>query len=469
MPLPATIVWFRRDLRLHDNPALSEAVAAGGPVVPLYIDEGGGAPTPWPASRWWLGESLAALNRDLTALGAPLAVRRGDPGAVLLELSQRTGARTICWNRRYEPAAVAADAAVEHLLRRAGLAVRSFKASLLFEPWEIGSRAGEPFHLFAAFWRRCQELPPPPAVPAPAAIPGLAIASDAWPATESAESAGWAEAWQPGEAAAWRRLEAFLKDGIIRYAVARDHPDHDGTSRLSPHIAFGEIGPRQIWHAVGATTEPGPAASFLRELGWREFSRHLLHHHPELPERPLRAEFARFPWASEETPLALWRDGQTGYPIVDAGMRALRRTGWLHNRMRMIVASFLVKDLLLPWQWGEAWFAERLVDADLAANAANWQWVAGCGVDSAPFFRIFNPVLQGEKFDARGRYVRQWVPELAGLPDLFIHRPWQAPPDALAEAGVRLGESYPLPIVDHGAARRRALSAYEQTRSAGAA
>ncbi|GAB4191232.1 MAG: hypothetical protein OHK0024_31520 [Thalassobaculales bacterium] len=320
---------------------------------------------------------------------------------------------------------------------------------------------------------------PPRPIPAPGRIDGAALPAgdrlDDWRLTPSAPdwATGIAAAWQPGEAGAQARLAAFLDAGLDGYAAARNRPDLDATSRLSPHLHFGEVGPRQVWHAVMAREAaagrpaPGPgAAAFLRELGWREFSHHLLHHAPDLAERPLRAAFAAFPWQPDQALLRAWKRGLTGYPIVDAGMRALWQTGWMHNRVRMVAASFLVKHLLLPWQAGEAWFWDTLVDAGLAQNAASWQWVAGCGADAAPYFRIFNPVLQGEKFDPEGRYVRRHLPEIAGLPDAYIHKPWAAPESVLRDAGVRLGVTYPAPVIAHDAARSRALEAFRSLQAA---
>lgn len=468
-----SLVWIRRDFRLADNPALAEAAALGQPVVPVFIHEP--APPAWadgPAATWWLGRGLAAFRRRLEQVGGILVERAGAPAEVLLDLARQTGAETVLWNRRYAPAQRAIDDSVDRTLTAAGLRVRTHPGNLLLEPGAVLSPTDQPYQLFAAFWKACQmQGDPPPPLPAPArlAAPERPPADDPPPATAS-NAVGWQAAWpmadgEAGEGRAADRLHTFVDTALTRYAVARDLPDQQGTSMLSPYLAFGEITPRQIWHAVRLSSDYGGEV-FLRELAWREFCWHTLHYAPEMPERPLRSQFADFPWASDTALFAAWTAGRTGYPIVDAGMRALAATGWLHNRVRMIVASFLVKDLLIPWQQGEAWFWQRLLDADLACNAGNWQWVAGCGLDAAPYFRIFNPVLQGEKFDARGRYVRQWVPELAGLPDMFIHRPAVAPAEVLARAGVRLGETYPRPIVDHGTARRRALAAYEQTRGA---
>ncbi len=474
MPAPI-IVWFRNDLRLADNPALTAAAETGAPVVPLCILEDDGE-DPWPlggASRWWLHGSLERLGQSCARLGSPLVLRRGDAARVLLALAEETGAAGVVWNRRYAPALVARDTAIKEGLKARGLDARSFNANLLAEPWTIRNKSGGPFKVFTPFWRAVSaDLAPPHPTGAPTALtpPPTPPASDplaAWGLlpTRPDWAGGLRDYWVPGEAAAIARLSRFLDGPVAVYPGERDRPDRDGTSSLSPHLAFGEIGPRQIWHAARHAAEARPdlsggAQAFLREIGWREFNHHLLHHAPQLPAQPLDARFAAFPWRDDPAGLEAWTRGRTGYPIVDAGMRQLWRTGWMHNRVRMIVGSFLIKDLLLPWQEGQRWFWDTLVDADLANNAGNWQWVAGCGADAAPFFRVFNPILQGEKFDPDGDYVRRHLPELGRLPPRWIHKPWQAPPDVLRQAGVALGHDYPHPIVDHAAARERALALF---------
>ncbi len=483
----ASLVWFRQDLRLQDNPALNAAIARGGPIVPVYIldDEGDGR---WPmggASRWWLHHSLAALDADLRERGSRLVLARGESETVLRALIKATGAGAVYWNRRYEPASIARDAAIKSALLAAGLEVKSFNAALLHEPHTIQNKQGKPFQVFTPYWRHCLALPvTPPAKLSAASWP----APEKWPRSlELAEfellpripwDTGMREMWTPGEAGARARLKHFAAKAMDAYATDRDLPDRDGTSQLSPWLHFGEIGPRQVWAAVeargkasGVFPPSNGARVFLTEIGWREFAHHLLFHFPKTPEQPLREEFARFPWADDpgKKKLRAWQRGRTGYPIVDAGMRQLWHTGWMHNRVRMVVASFLVKHLRLPWQRGAEWFWDTLVDADLASNTLGWQWSAGCGADAAPYFRVFAPVLQGVKFDSNGDYVRRWVPELAKLPAEHIHAPWEAPLDILAGAGVKLGETYPAPIVDHAKARAEALAAFKQLRAGGGA
>ena len=473
---PPVIVWFRQDLRLADNPALHEAVATGAPILPLYIldDAGAGAWNLGGAARWWLHHALAALQRDLAARGATLLLRRGPAAAVLAALIDETGAGAVHWNRCYEPALQARDTAIKAGLAGRGIAARSFNASLLFEPWTIATQSGEPFKVYTPFARACRAAPAPALpLPAPArlGIPALAptttplAALDLLP-TRPDWAGGLRATWTPGEAGAQTLLARFLEAAIDVYKDERNRPDRASTSRLSPHLHFGEISPRQLWHAARGREGGGPD-HFVSELLWREFAHHLLHHFPDLPDRNWRRQFDAFPWNDDDAALAAWQRGRTGYPIVDAGMRELWQTGWMHNRVRMIAGSFLVKDLLLPWQRGEAWFWDTLVDADLANNAASWQWVAGCGADAAPYFRVFNPVLQGEKFDPDGAYVRRFVPELARMPSAVIHRPWDADAATLRAAGVEIGRDYPTRIVDHGMARDRALAAFAALKQTG--
>jgi len=475
--MSATIVWFRQDLRLRDNPAFAAAVRRGGAVVPVYIldDAGEGDWRPGAASRWWLHHSLTSLAGALRKSGLRLILRRGESGPEIERLIRATGATAIFWNRRYAPASVARDAALKASLAKRGLEALSFNASLLFERDTVRNKSGAPFQVFTPFWRHCQslEVEPPgrtPSAPFPA--------PDDWPASlelaalDLLPRVRWdrefSTKWEPGEAGALKNLNRFVAGPIEGYADERDRPGVGGTSALSPHLHFGEIGPRQVWAAVQALSKESGvfpanrgAQVFLNEIGWREFAHHLLFHFPQTPAEPLRPAFAEFPWRDDPDGLKAWQRGQTGYPIVDAGMRQLWATGWMHNRVRMISASFLVKHLRISWREGAAWFWDTLVDADLANNTLGWQWSAGCGADAAPYFRIFNPTLQARKFDPDGDYVRRWVPELARLPGRFVHEPWTAPNPVLAEAGVGLGADYPRPIVDHGAARIAALAAFK--------
>jgi deoxyribodipyrimidine photo-lyase len=480
-----SIHWFRLDLRLADNPALEAAVSRSGPVVPVYIH----APeeeAPWApggASRWWLHQSLRALDKDLRQVGSRLVMRRGPTLETLRSLAKEAGAGAVFWNRRYEPAAMARDAKVMEALRSDGFEVESFGGALLHDPQTIQNQSGKPFQVFTPFWRHCLSKPPPgEPLPKPGKLPALKRWPESLPLAALAlePKIGWAEslraAWQPGAAGAQAQLKRFIREALLSYDEDRDRPDLPGTSRLSPHLHFGEISPRQIWHAVrrraegianaGLALPDWHKSQFLTEIGWREFAHHLLYHFPHTAEQPLRPNFARFPWRVDPAWLRAWQRGATGYPMVDAGLRELWTAGWMHNRVRMIVASFLVKDLLISWQEGARWFWDTLVDADLANNSLGWQWTAGCGADAAPYFRIFNPVSQGEKLDPHGTYVRKWCPELAKLPDKWVHRPWEAPDQVRQQAGVELGRSYPEPMVRHAIAREVALEALAGLKSA---
>jgi deoxyribodipyrimidine photo-lyase len=475
MSPPASILWFRQDLRLADNPALTAALERGAPIIPVFVwaPEEDGRWAAGGASCWWLHQSLAQLDADLRTRDSRLILRVGGSLATLRDLARECGAGAVFWNRRYEPAAIARDTEIKTALREDGLVVDTCNAALLHEPWTVRTQADKPFQVFTPFWKAClragtpaDPLPAPDAIASPARWPRSASLAALGLEPKIDWAAGMRTAWQPGEAGAAAQLERFLDDGLAGYDEARNRPDVPGSSRLSPHLHFGEIGPRQVLHAVEhrAALDGTPglvrgAESYLREIGWREFAHHLIFHFPHTAVAPLRAEFAHFPWADDPAGLKAWQRGRTGYPLVDAGMRELWATGWMHNRVRMVVASFLVKDLLLPWQAGADWFWDTLVDADLANNTLGWQWTAGCGADAAPYFRIFNPVSQGEKFDPDGTYVRRWVPQLARLPKQWVHKPWQAPAAVLADAGVEIGRTYPAPIVDHGAARHRALAA----------
>lgn len=437
------LLWFRRNLRLSDNAALIAAAESGRAVVPIYIlddqDVGG-------ASRWWLHHSLSSLDSELRQLSSSLVFRSGSPDKVLAEIAAQTGAAALYYTRRYEPASRRQEEAV-HAALSEPIGIYVFDDSYMHDPETVATRTGSPYRIFTPFWKAASAIDEPPVpLPVPAS---LKFASHSLESSRPEDlgllptAPDWAEglrdAWVAGESSALDRLDEL--DSVAQnYDQHRDRPDLDGTSRLSPHLHFGEVSVGQVWHAANqlsmrSRTASG-ASALLRQLYWREFSNYLLFHFPSLPDQPLRREFDAFPWTGNEDLLRAWQRGVTGYPIVDAGMRQLRQTGWMHNRVRMIVASFLVKDLLVPWQTGAAWFLDNLVDADLANNSASWQWVAGCGSDAAPYFRIFNPTLQGKKFDPNGHYVRQWVPEINT-------------------------SKYPAPIVDHGIARQRALEAYQ--------
>ena len=434
------IHWFRKDLRLLDNPALAEAGKSARPVVPVYILEDADS-DPWPpggASRWWLHNSLLALNRSLEARGNRLILRRGQPKEILQNLVTETGATTVHVTRLTEPHAIEVESEVRTVLNNLGAKLKVFDGNLLFPPESVRTKNGDPYKVFTLFYKTClKKLPPPVPLSAPKQLPRMKqpIRSDSlkeWKLLPQGPdwSTDWLDMWTPGEQGAFLRLDSFLEQSATGYGSKRDRLDIAGTSKLSPHFHLGEISPRTCWHRSLASVKPesqDDLKSFFRQIVWREFSHHLLYHWPTFPEKPFRPEFERFPWARNEEALRLWQQGLTGYPIVDAGMRELWATGWMHNRVRMIAASFLVKHLLIPWQDGAAWFWDTLVDADLANNSVSWQWVAGCGVDAAPFFRIFNPILQGQKFDPDGGYVRRWVPELASLTNKYIHQPWTAP------------------------------------------
>ncbi len=467
------IVLFRKDLRLSDNRALSAAADTGGPVVPLFVldEEGSHARAGGAASRWWLHHSLDRLGAAMNDLGARLHLRRGRTRDVVAEAVKATGADTVFWNRRYAPPDIEADTALKTALRDDGLEAESFDGFLLHEPSRLQTQTGEFYKVFTPFYKRlsADDEPRDPVDP-PSRLTGWKgrlksenLADFGLLPTKPDWSGGLAERWQPGEAGAHERLGGFLDGSLEKYARRRDIPGDDGTSGLSPHLAHGEITPFQIMAAFRRRHGEG-AETFRKELAWREFSYHLLFHCPDLHRSSFRPEFEKFHWRSAPALLKAWQRGHTGYPIVDAGMRELWHTGWMHNRVRMIAASFLIKDLMIDWRKGEAWFWDTLVDADDANNPASWQWVAGSGADAAPYFRIFNPVLQGEKFDGDGRYVRRWVPEISDLPDRYLHRPWEAPARVLADAGIELGKDYPSPVVDHPHARDRAMEAYRAIR-----
>ena len=475
--MPSSIVLFQENLRLSDNPALCAAVESSNSVLPLFVLDDA-TPGDWKlggASRWWLHHSLSSLQKALNDLDSKLIFRKGDTVQIVADLIGGSDVDAVYFQRAYAPWSAALESSLKELCDSADITCKRYGGHLLFEPESIRTKQGNPYTVFTPFWRACQESAPPPQ---PSAAPSGIKGPRRWPESLSLDdlsllpngfdwTAGLADTWSPGEAGAAARLKAFLSDGVSEYKEKRDLPAQvHATSMLSPHLRFGEISARAIWwrvmaHAEKKSQHTANGMHFLRELAWRDFSYHLLFNTPDLPEQPLKKNFAAFPWADDQhAALKRWQKGQTGYPIVDAGMRQLWQTGYMHNRVRMIVASFLIKDLLIDWRDGEAWFWDTLVDADIANNSASWQWVAGCGADAAPYFRIFNPVLQGEKFDPEGAYVRQYVPELSELPAKFVHKPWEAPADVLAAADVKLGETYPHPMIDRKITRQRALDAY---------
>ena len=473
-----TIFWFRQDLRLADLPGLQAATQCG-PVIPVFVwDEAlGGDWAPGGASRWWLHHSLTRLRDALAKQNCTLVLRKGETGAVLEDLLVETGAGGIYASRQYQPWAGKLEEEVLGLCNRHDAVFKRYPGTLLFEPEAVRTGSGTPFKVFTPFWKACLKLPAPPQ---PLAVPELR-AADTQPTSDDLAdwdllptapnwASGWEDLWAPGEDGASEALHQFLTGHVADYGDGRDFPAQPNTSKLSPFLKFGEISPRQVWWTAQAMKQGDPAHSssidkFLSEIGWREFCNHLVAQFPEMPDRAFNSKFDHFPWRSDTDLLQAWQKGQTGYPIVDAGMRELWQTGFMHNRVRMVVASFLTKHLLTHWRLGELWFWDCLLDADLASNACSWQWVGGSGADASPYFRIFNPVAQGEKFDKAGHYTRRWVPEIAELPDKYLHKPWEAPELTLATAGITLGEHYPHPIVDHRAARESALAAYATLKS----
>ena len=474
------IVWLRDDFRLDDQPSI--AATADRPALFVHVHD----PRPQngrplgAAAKWRLAQSLVALERSLALRGARLDVVEGPADRTILALASAADARRVLWTRRYESEAIALDTEVKAVLKAQGVEAQSANGRLMREPWELTKADGKPSGTFSAFWRRHRGLGPLPALqPSPerlasadwpaAAPPRTTIAALKLTPTKPDWSGELSQGETPGEEGARDALLRFAAGALPGYADSRDALAPEGTSRLSAHLRFGELSARRAALAIEDAAAADPrlaraAEKFCSELGWRDFSYALLYANPDLARRALRPEFERFPFRDDEAAFRAWARGETGYPVVDAGMRQLWRTGAMHNRARMIAASFLIKHLLIDWRRGEAWFWDTLVDADPASNPASWQWVAGSGADAAPYFRIFNPVLQGEKFDPDGAYVRRWVPELARLETRHIHAPWRAPAASLLNAGVALGRTYPQPIVDHDTARARALAAFAAIR-----
>jgi len=468
-------MWFRRDLRLKENPALAAACETGRKIICLYIHdevtdglrEDGGA------SKWWLDKSLKSLGDAISQKGGKLILRSGQSDQVLNDVIEQTGATGVYWTRRYGAAERQCDAGIKESLTAQGIDVQSRNGSLLTEPWTFQTGSGGHYKVFTPYWKsvwaqyQCPSPLPDVQTLATPDIPSDDLADWGLHPSSPDWSTGFSDMWVPGENGAMARLADFLEGPVSDYQAHRNRPDlSSGTSGLSPHLRSGEISPVQVWRAVQQRIESGGAAEtdamvFLSEIVWREFAYVLLYYHPDLADENYNGSFQHMPWRSSSADLERWQRGQTGYPVVDAGMRQLWQTGWMHNRVRMIVASFLTKHLLLPWQLGEDWFWDTLVDADPASNAASWQWTAGSGADAAPYFRVFNPITQGEKFDETGNYVLRWCPELKDLPRKYLYAPWTAPEAVLDQAGITLGETYPRPIIEHSEGRTRALNAYD--------
>ena len=469
-----TIVWFRNDLRLADNPALHAALARGQPILPIFVLESDNGLRPLgAASRWWLHHSLLALDGALKEAGARLHVYEGEAGAIIPDLVKASGAGALVFNHRYGASGRKLDATISEAAEAEGCGVESFNGRLLNEPWEIKTKSGGPYGVYTPYWKNVKENLPAETLPKHGTFQGAKTPSLPKRTTLDALNLlptkvnwadGWNDTWNPGEAGATVRLREFLEHGLQDYHEERNRLASRGTSHLSPHLRFGEISPRQIVAAVRAATTKANAEnaeSFLSEIAWREFDYHNLYFHPDVAEKNLHDKYDAMPWRTpKKAELDAWKKGLTGFPVVDAGMRELWHTGYMHNRLRMITASFLIKDLLYDWRVGEKWFWDCLCDADPANNTMNWQWVAGAGADASPFFRVFNPVTQGKRYDPEGEYIRRWVPELSKLEGKAIHNPWEASPEVLEKAGVTLGESYPRPMLDHKAARDAALAAF---------
>lgn len=471
--MPITLLLFTPgDLRLAENPALDAALRTGHPIVPLFIwpRQGEGFERPGAARRWWLHHSLAALDAELQRRGSRLILRVAeDPAEALIQLLETLPVATLCWNLPLLPHERRLASSIAPVLRRRSIRLIETVGRTLLDPEKLRTQNGDVYRVFTPFWKalRQQYIPPAPFLP-PARLPAPAFwpESDTLASLELLPQPDWAsqtiaQHWTPGETAAWSMLRTFLAYGLPHYDRARDRLDQEVTSKLSPYLANGEISPHLIWRVVGEAERTGvsPKAveSFRRQLAWREFGYYLLYHFPETTHRPLRPEWSNFPWRTEAPELEAWQRGRTGIPVIDAAMRQLWQTGWMHNRARLLVASLLTKNLRIHWLRGAEWFWDTLVDADLANNTLGWQWTAGCGADAAPYFRIFNPVLQSKKFDPEGRYIRRWLPELGSLQASCIHAPWEVSScaDMLREIG------YPSPIVSPVDSREEALALYE--------
>lgn len=457
------IFWFRQDLRLEDNPGLTKA-AQSGSVLPVYIlDKENCRPSLGRASRYWLHYSLSSLNNNL---GNKLSIYEGDALKIILDLVNKYEISSVFWNRCYEPLQRRQDRNVKEELKKKGVCVESFNASLLWEPWNVLKQDKTPYDVFTQFYRKgcLNSSPPREPLPSPSSLKLMDCVGSVEQLNliPSDSKDKFNQYWEIGEEGAKVRLISFISSGLFEYKVGRDYPGKNLVSRLSPYLHFGEISPNQVWHAVKRENQNANTDHFLSELGWREFSYYLLYHFPQLPEKNFLAKFDSFPWLWESDLLEKWQNGLTGYPLIDAGMRQLKEEGYISNRIRLVVASFLVKNLMIHWQKGAEWFWDHLLDADLANNSASWQWVAGSGADAAEYFRIFNPMLQGTKFDANGDYTKKYVPELKRLPKQYLYTPWETPLNVLKKCGIELGKSYPLPIVDFHKSKKKSVDAYEQ-------
>ena len=469
-----SILWFRVDLRLSDNPAFQKAIELGKPIIPIYIldDDDANNRKLGVASKWWLHNSLQSIHSELEKIGSKILFFKGNAEDVIKKIIDETDADTILWNRRYEPWAVKRDKSIKENLISQSKNVFSFNGSLLYEPWEIKSKIGNPLKVFTPFKRALlnkgdvfEVSKSPNTIQSPSLWPSSLNIDDLDLVKNKSSTNKFANSWKPGSKTAKAKLISFKKNNIHNYNKDRDIPSVLGTSKLSPHLRFGEISPKEIFIAMNDLEENDGVLTYKSEIIWREFAHNLLWYFPDIHEKPIKNEFSKFTWDKSQSNFDLWTKGMTGYPIVDAGMRELWSTGWMHNRIRMVTASFLTKHLLLPWQMGEKWFWNTLLDADPASNTSGWQWVSGSGADAAPYFRIFNPIIQGQKFDPKGEYVKKFIPELKNLPSKFIHEPWKADSALLKKSDIKLGETYPLPIVDHKFARERALKKYEEIRN----
>jgi len=466
------IVWMRQDLRLSDNPAL-HAAAARGEVLPVYVfdQDVAGDFLIGDSSKWWLHQSLLSIQKECHNT---IVLSQGDSIKTLLKLVRKYKATAVYWNKCYEPWSIKQEKNLEKELVELGIDHQSFNASLLWDVEKVVKSDGTPYKVFTPFYKRGCLQQEPPRKPLPEfdirklfskKIESLSVVDLKLLSNHDLEKS-LDEVWEPGEHKAHAILKSFIKNRLFDYQEGRDFPDRKSVSSLSPYLHFGEISPHEIWYAVLKSgheyASKNNVSCFLKELVWREFAYNVLYHNPTMPQKNLDRKFDVLEWSYDKKNLHAWQQGETGYPVIDAAMKELLLTGSMHNRMRMVVASFLVKNLMIDWRKGQEWFWKYLVDADLASNSFNWQWVAGCGYDASPYFRIFNPILQGKKFDPQGRYIQKFLPELALLPKKYIYTPWLAPEEVLLAAKIKLGKTYPLPVVDLGDSRDRVLTEFKK-------